>query len=488
MDEKKNRKKPLLKENGKSFLRFFVDTFQSIFKNFKNNWPWKLTAVLLALVLWGGVISQDKTVTRIKIFENVPISNLNTFQSNDTLNKRNGLVVTTDFSENQPTVTVSAEVPVSEYSNLTIDNIDLRILSTTVAAITAPGTQSIKITPSTTMPSAKITQINPSTIDINVERYQQRSFQITLTKKGSLKSDEFIQSNLEGDPKSVVISGPDEIIKQIRKVNAEIDLSNVPLRYGEFGDNVPLTMEIKDEEGRYVSMPAEMARLVEITSDDTKINAIYVKMMLNAQKLIEVDPNLQVITGAPEEGYEVADVIINPETIRIYGTEAAVEQFDEVFLDSETLIDVTGMVSESLSPNQNAKAAKVKILNNSQSDLKLVPDELTVSYKIVPAMKSRTIEERKILVEGLGEGLVATITRNIEASYVNINAAGLWLDMVKDSEVELFVDVTGLGIGSHERVPVQVRVAEKDGRETATQVDAVCTPGIDTVHIVINTK
>ena len=58
-----------------------------------NNLPLKVLALLLSVVLWAGLISQDETLTREKSFSDVNVSITGT----DTM-KRNGYIVTSDLS------------------------------------------------------------------------------------------------------------------------------------------------------------------------------------------------------------------------------------------------------------------------------------------------------------------------------------------------------------------------------------------------------
>lgn len=68
---------------GQAVLHFLV-----------NNWPFKLISVLLAIVLWSGLITQDPTLTREKNFTDVTIS-----VTGEESMKRNGFIVVSDLSE-----------------------------------------------------------------------------------------------------------------------------------------------------------------------------------------------------------------------------------------------------------------------------------------------------------------------------------------------------------------------------------------------------
>ena len=54
---------------------------------FTHNWQWKLLSLFLAVALWSGLITQDETLSREKIFNDVVINVTNA----DTL-RRNGFI------------------------------------------------------------------------------------------------------------------------------------------------------------------------------------------------------------------------------------------------------------------------------------------------------------------------------------------------------------------------------------------------------------
>lgn len=71
-------------------LTMLLDGLKRIFI---HNWPTKLLALLLAIILWGGLITQDPTLTREKHFSSVSVS-----VSGEESVKRNGFIVTSDLT------------------------------------------------------------------------------------------------------------------------------------------------------------------------------------------------------------------------------------------------------------------------------------------------------------------------------------------------------------------------------------------------------
>ena len=76
---------------------------------FHNGWV-KLIALLISLLLWAGLISQDETLTRDKTWQNVNI----TVSGEESL-KKSGYIVTSNLEELLSGVSVTAAVPQKQY-------------------------------------------------------------------------------------------------------------------------------------------------------------------------------------------------------------------------------------------------------------------------------------------------------------------------------------------------------------------------------------
>ena len=85
-----------------------------------HNWPWKLLSLFLAICLWSGLITQDESLTREKVFNDVTINIVNA----DTL-RRNGFIIVSGL-ENLPTVRFRADVPQKVYNIASASNYNYR--------------------------------------------------------------------------------------------------------------------------------------------------------------------------------------------------------------------------------------------------------------------------------------------------------------------------------------------------------------------------
>ena len=79
-----------------------------------NNWGWKLGCLAIAILLWGGLIMQDATLMRSKVFNDVTIS----VNNEDTL-LRNGYIVVSGLSADALTgVRMRVDVPQRMYDSV----------------------------------------------------------------------------------------------------------------------------------------------------------------------------------------------------------------------------------------------------------------------------------------------------------------------------------------------------------------------------------
>ena len=122
-----------------------------------HNWPWKLLSLFLAICLWSGLITQDESLTREKVFNDVTINIVNA----DTL-RRNGFIIVSGL-ESLPTVRFRADVPQKVYNIASASNYNLRI---DLARIHDTGEQTINIISTTTNTYGTVTEMSVSTVTV----------------------------------------------------------------------------------------------------------------------------------------------------------------------------------------------------------------------------------------------------------------------------------------------------------------------------------
>ena len=153
MSEKKNN-------NFSKYLN--MNTLKGVLKRlFFHNGLLKLIAILISVVLWAGLISQDENLTRDKTFQNVNV----TVSGAEAL-KNSGFIVVSDLDEMLDNVSFVAAVPQKQYENADVSVYNIRL---DLSRIKATGEQEIKLQSTNSALFGKVTSINPSSIKVNVE-------------------------------------------------------------------------------------------------------------------------------------------------------------------------------------------------------------------------------------------------------------------------------------------------------------------------------
>ena len=154
MSEKKR------KIDYKKFLNALVNGLRHLVLH--NGWL-KAIAILISVVLWAGLISQDETITRDKTFQNVAVS----VSGAETL-KSNSLIVVSDLDELLNDVSITAAVPQKQYERAEASNYNVRL---DLSRIKGTGEQEVKLQSTNSSTYGKVTSTNPSSVKVQVEDY-----------------------------------------------------------------------------------------------------------------------------------------------------------------------------------------------------------------------------------------------------------------------------------------------------------------------------
>ena len=141
-----------------------------------GNWPTKLLALVLAIALWAGLITQDPSLTRERTFRDVTVS----INGSDTL-RRNGLTVTSDLNALLDDVSVTVDVPQMQYNNATAANFNIRV---DLSRIRESGEQEIAILTTNSSTYGKVTEVSPATVKVMVEATMYHDGKIEIVHSG----------------------------------------------------------------------------------------------------------------------------------------------------------------------------------------------------------------------------------------------------------------------------------------------------------------
>ena len=442
------------KTAGSSKESYKAAFLKRLWKELRRNLGWKITALLLAVVMWAGLISQDSTLVREKTFVDVPVS----ITGAETL-QRYGYIVTSDLSADPITVRMKVDVPQLEYNTVTATTYNPRI---ELSRIRNAGKQTVNIATTSTSTFGSVTEITPSSIELEVEEYLTRyRIPVSIIKTGEAPEGYFLD-DVNLDPPIVAISGPKSLVNQVSRAVVTVDLSTLPAVQGSSAMALPLTL--MDAKGNAIT-----SGQLQVTSESVLLDSIVVSYDLYPT-LSATLSGIGMTQGEPAEGYEVKKVTVSPNTVQMAASQQILDEQDleTLFLDQAVRLD-----GRTESFTQNVRVRK------PSGVVKLTPESVTVAVEIGPVISDKTLNNLKVDLRGVPEDMKAQADN--QRVSVTLSGPVLWLEKVKSGHVELWADVNGLAEGEHE-VPIQCAVADAAGISYVFKVE----PG--TVKVTLTSK
>lgn len=394
-----------------------------------HNWAWKLLALFLALCLWAGLISQDATLTRERVFADVPLN----VTGADSLRRNNGLIVLSGLESENLTVRMRVEVPQKEYMNVSYSYYNPRI---DLTRITDPGEQTLRITTTTTNTYGGVVDVSPDTITLVVDEYV-TNYRVPVSVNVTGEYPEgFYGGSFSLNPSMVAVSGPRTIVDQIARVYVDFDASVLSAREGDMLTALP--MRFVDREGGEVQ-----SDLLEVTSAGVVLRTITLGQTLYPTRDIPLSSSA-LIRGTPARGYEVKSVSISPASLRAAGTEEALAAVEQLFIDAA--VDVSGATESFTATVRARKPSELEYLS---------AETVIVSVEIEQTDISRTFDGVKLSARGTGSGLNAALSHKTLS--VALTGPQLMLENLRAAKVTAYVDVTDLQEGEYE-LPVEIAI------------------------------
>ena len=443
------KKPPEKKTPEKGSESGFRGLLCAIGQSLRHNWPFKLVSVLLAIVLWSGLITQDPTLTREKAFTGVGIS----VTGEDSM-KRNGFIVVSDLDEAIQDARMRVEVPQMQYANAGATNYNARI---DLSRIKETGKQQVRVLTTSSSVWGSVIEISPDTVELEVEEYITRyRIPVTVAPIGEPPAGYHAETP-SLDPPLVAVSGPRSLVDRIARAEATLDLSALPAREGLVRSAVPF--RLLDSQGRVID-----SKLLEVTSESVLVDSVVVEQQLYSTRELAMN-TLGLTRGEPATGYEVKSVTVTPSVITAAGNAENLDVLDSLFADSA--VDVTG-ASESFT-------AQIRVRQPSELT-HLSSTSVTVAVEIGPVIRGKIFEDVRIAVQGMTAGYEATLTQ----SRVDVTISGpqLWVERLRGNDLTLTCDASGLTEGVYE-LPVICKVDDSDG----ITFDAEVLPGSVQVEI-----
>ena len=320
-----------------------------------HNMGFKIIALLISVVLWAGLISQDTSLTREKTFRDVNVS----VTGSDTM-KRNRYIVTSDLDELLSGVSIVAAVPQQQYENAEASTYNVRV---DLSRINGTGTQELKLLNTPSSVYGRVVSMSPSSIQVEVEEYIVRQrIPVSASLKGDVPEGWYI-SSLNSDPMLIAISGPQSLVQTISRAKVFLDVDQVDWVEGQILTSADI--QLYNRSGEQLN-----SNLLSITSESMAIDSVLIDATILPTKTFNVKDVIQ-FTGMPREGYDIWDIKLSPETVTVAARSDVLNQMEEAPM--ERTVNITDLTETTV--------YQLK-LQKPSDDAVLLNDTVTVTVEI----------------------------------------------------------------------------------------------------------
>lgn len=375
----------------------------------KNKFLSALLSVAIAFGLWTYVITVVSPGSS-DTFYDVSVSLVG-----ETALEERGLIITTISSTN---VDLTLSGNRSDLINVNSSNITLKA---DLSKIYDPGTHKIEYSisyPGNVASNAfTVESKHPESITITVEKRETKPIPVNIRYTGSLPEGFMVdKADAVLDYPEITISGPSSVVGKITQAVIVVDLDG---RDESISETYRFTLCDKDGEP------------VDASSVTVKEAEVHLDLKVEYYKEVELKVTVVEGGGATDENTEIT---INPQTIRVSGNKAALEDLDSINLGTIHLAELDKAVvktfdiilPDGITNQTGVSTAEVKIL--------------------FPGLSVRTFTVKDIRAANVPEGMVADLL----TQELLITVRGPSADVGKLAVGDLYVtvDFTGAEAGT----------------------------------------
>jgi YbbR domain-containing protein len=420
----------------KPILRRLIKTFpRRLWSALTHNFQWKLLALFLAVLLWVGLILQDPSLTRERMFVGVPL----TITGSDVM-RRNGFIVIQGLEEANAVVRLKVNVPQQEYNDVTAQNYNPRI---DLSKITEAGAQAVKVATTSTTLYGSVTEVSPAELPIVVDEYVTNfRIPVQVSVLGNYPEG-FYAAAPTTDVSTVSVSGPESVVSQIAKIVLLYDVSQLSPQAATL--QTALTIHYMDIDNNELD-----ASLLEPTSGGVLLRSIVVEQKLYPEITLSLN-QAALTTGTPKSGYEVKSVTLSPDAVVAAGDATTLNTLNTLFLEKP--VDVEGLGSSFTSEIKIKQPENIVYMNTRT---------VTVVVTIGPILTTQTFNDVPVTVTGLKDGMNAIL----QTASVNATLTGPELSMtvMNAGRLTATVSAEGLASGTFD-LPVLLTVNHTDAQQ-----------------------
>lgn len=210
-------------------------------------------------------------------------------------------------------------------------SVDKNVISATVdlSTVTSVGTHSVPVNVIIPFEYSEIVSKKPLTVDVTIDKIVEIRKDVTVVAK-DLPENNYIAGDIKVTPSSVLLKGPESVLKQISSVNAFLTFDGT-------SEDVYAKSEIKfaDDKNNIISEDSDIA---ETVISDVEIVDIYSPVY--KMKTVSVVPKKVGDIVKLSNGND-AKLEVIPEAVTIYGRDEQIKDIDEIETEQFSVSDLS---------------------------------------------------------------------------------------------------------------------------------------------------
>lgn len=388
-----------------------------ILKTLTKNLGFKILAVVFAFILWLVVYNTDDPTVTVSYTTNVTVENASAVTE---MNKCYEVLNGTNTVTFAVTAKRSVLNKLEDTDFTAVADMNRMIVNEEGDEANVP----IEITSKRSNSSLKYNGKNKY-LEVSLEDLMKRRFIITADTSGKVADGYALGEVTVTNPNVLNVSGPASIVNKIDSVVATIDVEGMSMN---LSDNV--IPALYDADGQEI--------------DTTKLKLSNTTVTISAKILsVKEIPMVFSTTGVPYGDYRVVEISSKPETVKVKGSSTILNPLSSLTIPGDVLnvsraredITTTIDISEYLPDG-------VELVNASDATV-------TVTVRIEAyESKKFNLNTSQITVDGLD----TNYDLSFEQSTVAVTVSGLKdnLNVLTVSQLSASIDVTDLGVGTHQ--------------------------------------
>ncbi|HEY9574011.1 MAG TPA: CdaR family protein [Lachnospiraceae bacterium] len=379
-----------------------------------GNWILKLASLIVAAVVWLGIVNiDDPVITRTIDGIQVDIVNGSYIEE---LGKSYSILADADQ------IAVSVTGKRSVIDSLAKDDF---IASADLTQIVSLETNPCMVPISVICSEDHVNSVQPKkqALALNIEKMTSADFIISASRGDTEPKTGYEVGKLSVEPEKVTITGPESLINRIDKVVAGVDVSDMT-------EDKLVDAQLKIIDKNQDTMSDSKTQYLKYSIGDN-----HVSVRVTIWKVVDGIGLLASYTGSPASGYQVAEVTTTPSTISLAASEETLAKLQEEgniieipkrvmdvggeSADKEITVDITDYLpKEAILPKDVSSSVIIKadILPEGSKEFSVETSNITVNNKPDGYRVSFNSDKISVRIKGLESELENLSKEQIQAS------------------------------------------------------------------------